>query len=148
MAWQVLAAMAASTAVTLMGQRQQMKTMKANAAWQNYENELSFQYEKQKTLKAQSKLMSKQRATIGASGAQFTGSPLITSNADFEEFESDLWYMEKRFFVQNAARDAELTGLLTAQKYKMGQTLLSGASSATTYKYNNKSANTTGTTGG
>ena len=147
MAWQVLAAMAASTAVTLMGQRQQMKTMKANAAWQNYENELSFQYEKQKTLKAQSKLMSKQRATIGASGAQFTGSPLITSNADFEEFESDLWYMEKRFFVQNAARDAELTGLLTAQKYKMGQTLLSGASSATTYKYNNKSANTTGTTG-
>ena len=147
MAWQVLAAMAASTAVTLMGQRQQMKTMKANAAWQNYENELSFQYEKQKTLKAQSKLMSKQRATIGASGAQFTGSPLITSNADFEEFESDLWYMEKRFFVQNAARDAELTGLLTAQKYKMGQTLLSGASSATNYKYNNKAANTTGTTG-
>ena len=47
MAWQVLAAMAASTAVTLMGQRQQMKTIKANAAWQNYENELSFQYEKQ-----------------------------------------------------------------------------------------------------
>ena len=50
MAWQVLAAMAASTAVTLMGQRQQMKTIKANAAWQNYENELSFQYEKQKQL--------------------------------------------------------------------------------------------------
>ena len=147
MAWQVLAAMAASTAVTLMGQRQQMKTMKANAAWQNYENELSFQYEKQKTLKAQAKLMSKQRAAIGASGAQFTGSPLIVANSDFEEFENDLWYMEKRFFVQSAARDAELTGLLTAQKYKMGQTLLSGASSGVNYKYGNKAANTTGTTG-
>ena len=59
MAWQVIAAMAASTAVTLMGQRQQMKTMKNNAAWQKYENELSFQYEKQKQLKAQAKLMSK-----------------------------------------------------------------------------------------
>ena len=86
MAWQVLAAMAASTAVTLMGQRQQMKQIKANSAWQKYENELSFQYEKQKTLKAQAKLMSKQRATIGASGAQFTGSPLIVANSDFEEF--------------------------------------------------------------
>ena len=32
MAWQVLAAMAASTAVTLMGQRQQMKQIKANLA--------------------------------------------------------------------------------------------------------------------
>ena len=142
MAWQVLAAMAASTAVTLMGQRQQMKQIKQNAAWQKYENELSFQYEKQKTLKAQAKLMSKQRATIGASGAQFTGSPLIVANSDFEEFESDLWYMEKRFFVQSAARDAETTGLLTAQKYKMGQTLLSGASSSVNYKYGNTAAKT------
>ena len=43
--------MAASTAVTIMGQRQQMKQIKANAAWNKYENELSFQYEKQKKLK-------------------------------------------------------------------------------------------------
>ena len=138
MAWQVIAAMAASTAVTLMGQRQQMKTMKNNAAWQKYENELSFQYEKQKQLKAQAKLMSKQRAYVGASGATFSGSPLIVANADFEEFENDMWYLEKRFFTQNAASNAELTGLLTAQKYKMAGTLLSGASSAASYKYPQK----------
>ena len=148
MAWQVIAAMAASTAVTLMGQRQQMKTMKNNAAWQKYENELSFQYEKQKQLKAQAKLMSKQRAAVGASGATFSGSPLIVANADFEEFENDMWYLEKRFFTQNAASNAELTGLLTAQKYKMAGTLLSGASSATNYSYGNKTANTTGDTSG
>ena len=138
MAWQVIAAMAASTAVTLMGQRQQMKTMKNNAAWQKYENELSFQYEKQKQLKAQAKLMSKQRAAVGASGATFSGSPLIVANADFEEFENDMWYLEKRFFTQNAASNAELTGLLTAQKYKMAGTLLSGASSAASYQYPQK----------
>ena len=117
--------MAASTAVTIMGQRQQMKQIKANAAWQNYENELSFQYEKQKKLKEQAKLMSAQRARIGASGAQFTGSPLLIANADFEEFENDMYFLEKKFFVANSARDAETTGLLTAQKYKMGETLLS-----------------------
>ena len=59
MAWQVIAAMAASTAVTLMGQRQQSKVIQNNAAWERYENELSFQYEKQKQLKAQAKLMAR-----------------------------------------------------------------------------------------
>tara|TARA_R110000764_G_scaffold1319_3_gene5286 strand:- start:2683 stop:3114 length:432 start_codon:yes stop_codon:yes gene_type:complete len=140
MAWQVIAAMAASTAVTLMGQRQQSKVIANNAAWERYENELSFQYEKQKQLKEQAKLMSKQRAYSGASGATFSGSPLINANADFEEFENDMWYLEKRFFVQNAASNAELTGLLTAQKYKMAGTLLSGASSYSNYKYGKKAA--------
>ena len=138
MAWQVIAAMAASTAVTLMGQRQQSKVIQNNAAWERYENELSFQYEKQKQLKAQAKLMSKQRAYVGASGATFSGSPLIVANADFEEFENDMWYLEKRFFTQNAASNAELTGLLTAQKYNMAGTLISGASSAASYHYPNK----------
>lgn len=138
MAWQVIAAMAAGTAVTLMGQKHQSKVIKNNAAWERYENELSFQYEKQKQLKAQAKLMSKQRAYVGASGATFSGSPLIVANADFEEFENDMWYLEKRFFTQNAASNAELTGLLTAQKYKMAGTLLSGASGAASYQYPNK----------
>ena len=62
------------------------------------------------------------------------------SNADFEEFENDMWFLEKRYFTQKAASNAELTGLLTAQKYKMAGTLLSGASSATNYSYGNKTA--------
>ena len=132
--------MAASTAVTIMGQRQQMKQIKANAAWQNYENELSFQYEKQKKLKEQAKLMSAQRARVGASGAQFTGSPLLIANADFEEFENDMYFFEKKFFVANAARDAETTGLLTAQKYKMGQTLLSAGLDYKTFQTNQANA--------
>lgn len=141
MAFQIIPfLMAASTAVTIMGQRQQMKQIKANAAWNKYENELSFQYEKQKKLKEQAKLMSAQRARIGASGAQFSGSPLIMANADFEEFENDMYFLEKKFFVANAARDAETTGLLTAQKYKMGETLLSAGMTYTNYKQDQKAA--------
>ena len=132
--------MAASTAVTIMGQRQQMKQIKANAAWNKYENELSFQYEKQKKLKEQAKLMSAQRARVGASGAQFSGSPLLIANADFEEFENDMFFLEKRVFVRNAAMDAETTGLLTAQKYKMGQTLLSAGLDYKTFQTNQENA--------
>lgn len=132
--------MAASTAVTIMGQRQQMKQIKANAAWNKYENELSFQYEKQKKLKEQAKLMSAQRARVGASGAQFSGSPLIIANADFEEFENDMFFLEKRVFVKNAAMDVETTGLLTAQKYKMGQTLLSAGMDYKGYKQDQAAA--------
>jgi hypothetical protein len=132
--------MAASTAVTIMGQRQQMKQIKANAAWNKYENELSFQYEKQKKLKEQAKLMSAQRARVGASGAQFSGSPLIIANADFEEFENDMFFLEKRIFVKNAAIDTETTGLLTAQKYKMGQTLLSAGMDYKNYKQDQAAA--------
>ncbi len=132
--------MAASTAVTIMGQRQQMKQIKANAAWNKYENELSFQYEKQKKLKEQAKLMSAQRARIGASGAQFSGSPLLIANADFEEFENDMLFLEKRVFVRNAAMDAETTGLLTAQKYKMGETLLSAGMTYKNYQQDQAAA--------
>ena len=75
MAWFVPAMMAASTAMTIMGHKQNIKNIKANAAWKTYENELSFQYEKQKLLKKQANLFSEKRARIGASGIQFTGSP-------------------------------------------------------------------------
>ena len=133
MAWFVPAMMALSTAVTVMGQRQQSKQIKANAAWKNYENELSFQYEKQKKLKEQTKLMSEQRAKISSGGVQFTGSPLLIANSDFEEYEDDMYFFDKKFFVQTASLSSETAGLLTAQKYKMGATLLSGASSVGSY---------------
>ena len=96
MAWWVIPAMVASTAVTVMGIQQQKKNLKANAAWNKYENELNFNYEKQKRLTDEKKRMSLARAVGGASGAQmFTGSSLIVANADIEEFETDMWYLEK-----------------------------------------------------
>jgi len=134
MAWFVPAMMAASTAMTIMGHRQNIKNFKANAAWKQYENELSFEYEKQKLLKKQAKLFSEKRARIGASGIQFTGSPLLSSKADLEEFENDLFFLEKGVFVKNAAMNAELTGLIASETYKMGSTLLQAGANAYDYK--------------
>ena len=82
MAWFVPAMMAASTAMTIMGHRQNIKNMKANAAWKRYENTLQLEYDKQKLFKKQAKLFSEKRARVGASGIQFTGSPLLTAKAD------------------------------------------------------------------
>ncbi len=36
----------------------------------------------------------------------------MAMNADMEEFETDLWYMEKGLWVEGKARDAELAGKL------------------------------------
>ena len=93
MAWFVPAMMAASTAMTIMGHRQNIKNMKANAAWKRYENTLQLEYDKQKLFKKQAKLFSEKRARVGASGIQFTGSPLLTAKADLEEFENDLFFL-------------------------------------------------------
>ena len=134
MAWFVPALMAASTAMTIMGHRQNIKNFKANAAWKRYENELSFEYEKQKLFKKLAKLFSEKRARVGASGIQFTGSPLLTAKADLEEFENDLFFLEKGVFVKNAAMDAELTGMIASETYKMGSTLLQAGANAYDYK--------------
>ena len=134
MAWFVPALMAASTAMTIMGHRQNIKNMKANAAWKRYENTLQLEYDKQKLFKKQAKLFSEKRARVGASGIQFTGSPLLTAKSDLEEFENDLFFLEKGVFVKNAAMDAELTGLIASETYKMGSMLLQAGANAYDYK--------------
>ena len=53
MAWFVPAMMAASTAMTIMGHKQNIKNIKANAAWKTYENTLQLEYDKQKLFKKQ-----------------------------------------------------------------------------------------------
>ena len=133
MTWFVPALMAASTAVTLMGHRQNIKNIKANAAWKNYENELSIQYEKQKLFDKTRKLLSSKRARIGASGVTYSGSPLLTTKIDMEEFENDLYFLEKGYFVKNAAMNAEATGLIASETYKAGATLLQAGMSYQQY---------------
>lgn len=139
-AWFVPALMAASTAVTLMGHRQNIKNIKANAAWKNYENELSIQYEKQKLFDKTRKLLSTKRARIGASGVTYSGSPLLTTKVDMEEFENDLYFLEKGYFVKNAAMNAEATGLIASETYKAGATLLQAGTDYQKYKQGQKMA--------
>tara|TARA_R100000329_G_C7583145_1_gene206627 strand:+ start:97 stop:534 length:438 start_codon:yes stop_codon:yes gene_type:complete len=140
MAWFVPALMVASTAMTIMGHRQNIKNMKANAAWKRYENELQLQHDKQKLFKKQAKLLSEKRARTAASGIRFSGSPLITAKADYDEFENDLMFLEKGVFVKNASMNAELTGMIASETYKMGATLLQSGVNYKTYEMNRKLA--------
>lgn len=139
MAWWVIPAMIASAGVTIMGIQQQKKNLRANRAWQDYENQLNYNYEKQKRLTEEKKLLSEQRARAGASGAQmFTGSSLLVAQADLEEFENDMWYLEKGLWSKTQAQDAALAGEIANANFAIGQTLFSTAASAGQYQQNEK----------
>ena len=138
--WVVPVLLASSTALTLMGHQQNIKNIKANAAWKAYENELSIQYEKQKLFEKTRKLLSSKRARIGASGVQYTGSPLLTTKVDMENFENDLFFLEKGYFLKNSAMNAEVTGLIASETYKAGSTLLSAGMSYANYSQGRQAA--------
>ena len=125
--------LASSTALTIMGHKQNIANIKANAAWKAYENELNIQYEKQKLFEKTRKLLSSKRARIGASGVQYTGSPLLTTKVDMENFENDLMFLEKGYFLKNSAMNAEATGLIASETYKAGSTLLQAGMNYATY---------------
>jgi hypothetical protein len=132
-AWIVPVLLASSTALTIMGHKQNIANIKANAAWKAYENELNIQYEKQKLFEKTRKLLSSKRARIGASGVQYTGSPLLTTKVDMENFENDLMFLEKGYFLKNSAMNAEATGLIASETYKAGSTLLQAGMNYATY---------------
>ena len=132
-AWIVPVLLASSTALTIMGHKQNISNIKANAAWKAYENELNIQYEKQKLFEKTRKLLSSKRARIGASGVQYTGSPLLTTKVDMENFENDLMFLEKGYFLKNSAMNAEATGLIASETCKAGSTLLQAGMSYATY---------------
>jgi hypothetical protein len=132
-AWIVPVLLASSTALTIMGHKQNISNIKANAAWKAYENELNIQYEKQKLFEKTRKLLSSKRARIGASGVQYTGSPLLTTKVDMENFENDLMFLEKGYFLKNSAMNAEATGLIASETYKAGSTLLQAGMNYATY---------------
>jgi hypothetical protein len=131
--WIVPVLLASSTAMTIMGHKQNIANIKANAAWKAYENELNIQYEKQKLFEKTRKLLSSKRARIGASGVQYTGSPLLTTKVDMENFENDLMFLEKGYFLKNSAMNAEATGLIASETYKAGSTLLQAGMNYATY---------------
>ena len=47
-----------------------------------------------------------------------------------------MFFLEKGVFVKNAAMNAELTGMIASETYKMGSTLLAAGVSYDTYKTN------------
>ena len=100
MAWFVPAMMAISTGLTVMGHKQNIKSIKANLAWKNYDRKLQYLHDRTKLAKKQTKLLSEQRARIGGSGIQFTGSPLIVAQADMKDYYEDMMWMEKGVYCK------------------------------------------------
>ena len=55
MAWFVPAMMAISTGLTVMGHKQNIKSIKANLAWKNYDRKLQYLHDRTKLAKKQTK---------------------------------------------------------------------------------------------
>ena len=144
MAWFVPAMMAISTGLTVMGHKQNIKSIKANLAWKNYDRKLQYLHDRTKLAKKQTKLLSEQRARIGGSGIQFTGSPLIVAQADMKDYYEDMMWMEKGVYSKAMADNAEATGLIASETYKAGSTLIQAGIGYSTYKTNKINATTKG----
>ena len=137
MPWWIPVMMAASTAVTIMGQNQQKKQVKADTAWKKYEATLNQHAQKQKNFKNQTKLLSEQRARAGASGVAIgSGSSLLVGLADQEEFENDMFMLQKGVDLTMGSLESSKQGKLTALNIAMVGTLAQGATSIASQRQN------------
>ena len=136
--------MAASTALTVMGHKQNIKNIKANLAWKQYQTKMESLYERQKLARKAAKVLSEQRARTGASGIQFTGSPLIMAKADLEKYNDDLMWLENGMWTKAMADNAEATSLNTSEYYKAGSSLLTAGIGYKNYQTNKKIAESVG----
>ena len=128
--------MAASTALTVMGHRQNIKNIKANLAWKAYERKINDLHARTVAAKKAAKTFSEMRASVGFSGIQFTGSPLIVANADWKEYQEDLMWMDQGLFIEGMRDQTEATSLIASEYYKAGNTLIQGGIGYKNYKDN------------
>ena len=145
-AWFMPVMMAASTALTVMGHRQNIKNIKTNLAWKNYERKINDLHARTKAAKKQAKLMSEQRARAGGSGIQFTGSPLIMANADWQEYKEDLMWMDNKLFIEGMTDQQEATSLIASEYYKAGSSILNAGIGWKNYQTNKALAEKMGVT--
>ena len=138
--------MAASTALTVMGHRQNIKNIKANLAWKQYQTKMESLYERQKLARKAAKVLSEQGARTGASGIQFGGSPLIMAQADLAKYNDDLMWLENGMWTKAMADNAEATSLITSEYYKAGNSLLTAGIGYENYKTNEAIAKKMGIT--
>ena len=115
-----------STIMSIQQARANKKQIQANAAWEAYNQKLELEIEKQRRLREQTKLMSEQRARIGMSGVQFTGSPLLAVKEDYNDFLSDMHNLARVAQSQSASLDVETQGLLANETNNMIGSIIGG----------------------
>jgi Holliday junction resolvase len=118
-----------STIMSIQQARQNQKQIKANAAWEAYNQKMELEIEKQRRLREQVKLMSEQRAKIGMSGIQFTGSPLLAVKEDYNDFLSDMHNLARVAQSQSGSLDVETQGLLANETSNMIGAIAEGVGS-------------------
>jgi hypothetical protein len=128
-----------STIMSISQAQANKKQIKANAAWQAYQNNLELEIEKQRKLREQTKLMSQQRARQGASGAQmYTGSLLTATMSDLEDFEDDMVMLGRLAYARTSSTEVEARGLINNETSKIygaiGEGLGNLASAGIQYK--------------
>ena len=115
-----------STIMGITQARANKKRIQANAAWEAYNQKMELEIEKQRRLREQTKLMSEQRARIGMSGVQFTGSPLLAVKEDYNDFLSDMHNLARVAQSQSASLDVETQGLLANETNNMIGSIIGG----------------------
>tara|TARA_Y100000996_G_scaffold414979_1_gene407645 strand:- start:11429 stop:11890 length:462 start_codon:yes stop_codon:yes gene_type:complete len=115
-----------STIMSIQQARANKKQIQANAAWEAYNQKMELEIEKQRRLREQTKLMSEQRARIGMSGVQFTGSPLLAVKEDYNDFLSDMHNLARVAQSQSASLDIETQGLLANETNNMIGSIIGG----------------------
>ena len=115
-----------STIMSIQQARANKKQIQANAAWEAYNQKLELEIEKQRRLREQTKLMSEQRARIGMSGVQFTGSPLLAVKEDYNDFLRDMHNLARVAQSQSASLDVETQGLLANETNNMIGSIVEG----------------------
>ncbi|BAQ86429.1 hypothetical protein [uncultured Mediterranean phage uvMED] len=127
-----------STIMSISQARQNKKQIQANAAWEAYNQKMELEIEKQRRLREQTKLMSEQRARIGMSGVQYTGSPLLAVKEDYNDFLSDMHNLARVAQSQSTGLDIETQGLLANETNNMIGSVVTGvgdlASAGMNYK--------------
>ena len=99
-----------------------------------YERKINDLHARTVAAKKAAKTFSEMRASVGSSGIQFTGSPLIVANADWKEYQEYLMWMDQGIFIEGMKDQTEATSLIASEYYKAGNTLIQGGMGYIDYK--------------
>lgn len=116
----------------------QAKNLRTAKAYEDQRAELQRKQQQIKINKQERMLLSEKRAAFSASGAQFTGSPLLVMQNTIEEADDARFWAEKELEQSLLENDIELAGALAAESFKRRTSLIQGVANLATTAYYTK----------
>ena len=125
--WMAIA-LAASTTVSFMGSLNTINNLKAGAAWDRYNANIRKKHTLIKANLRAADLLSEKRAAGGARGVSLgVGSPLLVEEVVIANLEDTVFWINQGAEMTLREIDMRLSGMVMREKYKAGESLLSGA---------------------